>query len=609
MTSIASMILQNSSSKIRWFCDSVVAFSFSAVVFGYLSRFGVDPHHDGIMFGAALAASEGLTPFRDFFAMYGWPISVVQGVAFFIFEPTVLVLRGVSVVMLAAAVAVCLASWSAEFGRRNGLLAILLLLATAPFTSVNYFVLPWNSDLILLAQALAVLVLRSSAGEEPTVVRPLSVLWMALLFSVILWSRPTVGVVTILLVSVVLAVSNRGTYLRALWLAIVVLNVLPLGWLWVTGSIQQFYFQFVEFPRSYFLSNLGPLASRQIVSQILLNLPLALLIGHKKWLAVLRLRTSSHRTKQLLTAATVLSIILQGFLSRLDWKIWLTRFVQETTLWVIAILGLAQGLLMLYSLAVWRRHKEVVPDLRRHLQMAVALGGFVQIFPISDWYHLWWAVVPAIGFIVAEHAPEPSIGWISSIGYRRLIVGGALIVLLSSLANKLSRDFVDVSSIKILSGSKMQRQEVEAIVPTMLLVQETQSVSGHKSVLNVCRNGLYLGLGETVKLISPFYVSWGSGIGIDLSSAESVSYASETRPIVIYCVSPNYSWDTDQSELFTTFLRLGYRLLAIDFCSKPIDKPQLFVGLPNDVDVESNLYFNSKLQVCVRVIRESNQTS
>lgn len=555
------------------------------------------------MFGAALAASEGLTPFRDFFAMYGWPISVVQGAAFFIFEPTVVVLRGVSAVMLAAAAALFFMTWCAEFGRSKGYLAILLLLTTTPFTSFSYGLLPWNSDLILLAQALAMLLCGVRPNKELNAMRPISIAGIAALISIILWSRLTVGVASILLISIVLVASNQWSNLRAFWLPLIAINILPLTWLLATKSVEQFVFQFLEFPRSLFVDTRGLPAIRQIVSHVLLHLPLALLIGHKNWLAVLGRKKSSHRPAQLFLAVTVLSTITQTYLNRIDWKVWLTRFVQETTLWVFVILGVAQGLIMLRSLAISWWQKKVVTDTRHLLRLAIALGGFVQVFPVSDWYHVWWAVVPAIGLIVGEYAREPSKGWLSSIGYRALVVGSALIVLASSLAIKLSRDFVDSSSINILSGSKMLRREFEVIAPTMLLVQEIQIALGPKSVMNICGNGLYFGLGETVKLVSPFYVSWSSGARVDLSGSETASFVRGTRPIIIYCVAADYLWETDPSDFFTNFSPLSYRLVTIDFCDKPTEKPQLFVGLPNEVDVVLNTHSDLNLRVCVRKIR------
>lgn len=593
------MVAQINSLNKQRCLSALAAFAVCALAFTYLSRFGVDPHHDGIMFGAALAASEGLVPFRDFFAMYGIPITVVQGAAFSIFEPTVLVLRGVSAVILAAAVSLFLTSWSINFGRRNGHFAILLLLATAPFASGNYQFFPWNSDLILLVQALAILVLRAPLTKEPNAVRFFPILWMTFLLSIILWSRLTTGATVILLVSLVLAASNQLSTLRSFWLTLVAVNVWPLGWLWFTGSVQEFRFQFLEFPRSLYVEDLGLFGLRQILSLLLLNLPLSLLIGFRKWSALLGRKCPTKSSAKIFLAATLLSLTTQVYLNRTSWNVWITRFVQETILWVCIILGVAQGFLMLYSLARLRRQDRVATDLRLHLQLAIVLGGFVQVFPVSDWYHLWWAVAPAIGFIVAEYAPEASTWWFSSIKYRAGIIGGVLIILLSSLAIKLSQDFVDSSSVRILRGSKMLRHEFEAIAPTMLFIQEIQTLAGSKSVMNICDNGIYLGLGEKVKLISPFYVSWSPRVGIDLSSSETSSFVREDKPIIIYCVSSDNSWESDRFNLFTEFLPLGYTLVSVSFCDTPVEEPQLFVGFSNDMDILSDSNFDSNPQLCV----------
>lgn len=49
------------------------------IFFANISRFDPDPHHDGVMFTAALASALGKVPHREFFAQYGPLTPVLQG--------------------------------------------------------------------------------------------------------------------------------------------------------------------------------------------------------------------------------------------------------------------------------------------------------------------------------------------------------------------------------------------------------------------------------------------------------------------------------------------------------------------------------------------------
>ena len=71
---------ENISSHEKWFCQKrfrdLVLFTVTVVWFGTMARFGFDPHHDGIMLGAAAAVAEGKLLFKEVFCQYG-PLAVL----------------------------------------------------------------------------------------------------------------------------------------------------------------------------------------------------------------------------------------------------------------------------------------------------------------------------------------------------------------------------------------------------------------------------------------------------------------------------------------------------------------------------------------------------
>ena len=68
-------------------------FALEFLYFAYIHSWEVDPHHDGIMYTAAVGVYEGKIPHRDFFAQYGPVTPMIQGIWFRITEPTLFNLK------------------------------------------------------------------------------------------------------------------------------------------------------------------------------------------------------------------------------------------------------------------------------------------------------------------------------------------------------------------------------------------------------------------------------------------------------------------------------------------------------------------------------------
>ena len=58
----------------------LITFLIQITYFLIQSKWDPDPHHDGYVYAQALAASEGMVPNRDFFAMYGPLNPFLQGI-------------------------------------------------------------------------------------------------------------------------------------------------------------------------------------------------------------------------------------------------------------------------------------------------------------------------------------------------------------------------------------------------------------------------------------------------------------------------------------------------------------------------------------------------
>lgn len=120
----------------------VTPFGLFALEFFYLSfihSWEVDPHHDGIMYTAAVGAYEGKVPNRDFFAQYG-PISpIIQGLWFRLTDPTVWNLR------LLASLGLAFIGALIYIGARRRLSILTSVLLSSCWVLSGPFGLPWSS--------------------------------------------------------------------------------------------------------------------------------------------------------------------------------------------------------------------------------------------------------------------------------------------------------------------------------------------------------------------------------------------------------------------------------------------------------------------------------
>ncbi len=597
--------------KNRYWISSPGIFFLIALFYLFLARFGVDPHHDGVMFGSALAASEGLIPYRDYFAMYGWPIAVVQGTVFSIFEPTVYILRGVSAVLLAMAITLLWKNWSREYGFRTGGIALITVIATTPFASHNYGLLPWNSDLILLCQVLLLSLFHHISKEDSNQKKPHFFVAIALLLYLILWSRLLVGVATLVLISMALFGYQKLTLLRNILVPFFILNLLTLFLLWTTNSLDEFLFQFFEFPQKFYVEVHGLNGLRAIAVAIVLHLPFVLIISISDINNKISQRLHIQMLRSFLFIAAITSMIFQFINNQNNFKVWLTRFVPEMILWIVIIVTLVNAISLSFARAKKNWENSINTNFRMSLQSAVIVGGFVQIFPINDWYHLWWVSIPAVGLVI-----ERARWFFGETPFRKNLNFSIYILILtaylsSSLALKLTREFVHASSIKILDNSLVHQTVFEYGAPTMLLIQKIQEVTGPKMVVNMCGDGLYSGLGQAQNMFSPFYVNWGFEIGTDLRNPKTIRSLTDDQPIVVYCVPAGYSWKTDSNDLFKPIGHLDFILINAYFCDLLPSKSNgtgsyLALGIPNTLNgwLRANSYKDSN--ICVSYIEPVN---
>lgn len=114
-------------------------FALEFLYFTYIHSWEVDPHHDGIMYTAAVGVYEGKIPHKDFFAQYGPVTPIIQGFWFRVTEPTLFNLK------LLTSLGLALVGTLLFFAVKRRVSVLSAALLSICWTLTGPFGLPWSS--------------------------------------------------------------------------------------------------------------------------------------------------------------------------------------------------------------------------------------------------------------------------------------------------------------------------------------------------------------------------------------------------------------------------------------------------------------------------------
>jgi hypothetical protein len=379
------------------------------------ARWGVDAHHDALMFKPALDVLAGQVLFRDTFSQYGMLTPLVHAAALALFGGRLLALKLVTVGLYALAMGLLAATWRRLMPRWLIVAAIVLWLGCAPFMAPGWVLLPWSSTVALCGQAFSMYALcRAMESDRPTAwglacgvgaaaaqlartpvgfthTAALFVAWLYL----VSWGdhrRRAGGALVACLAGVVLSHLIAFAWLAHIgalgpWYEQTI--VVPGRWarfmlpsisatLWTLLPVQSLYFQANPLLRTRTLTTASYAAA-----VVLLIACLATPVHARRWPAPalalgagLVIGTVVILDPLLLTTPTILCIVVPtGLLLMVGWLV-LGRGVARND--VETALG---------------------TDLGTHLGVALtlpALASWHQYLPLGDCYHIFWAIAPML---------------------------------------------------------------------------------------------------------------------------------------------------------------------------------------------------------------------
>jgi hypothetical protein len=561
----------------------------------FIGRLGFDPHHQGLMLAAANAQANGLLPFENYLAMYGPFVSLGHSIGVALFGPNVISIIIISVLALSLGFTLLWCVTASLYGRLAANITLALTIAATPFFRTSYTFLPWNSDFILLFQALLIHQIFRLIQIGRCKKAQVHEMAVAVLLAMILWSRLTVGVLTVLAILTSFLILGMKKEFKNVFIYFIACNLLGIIYLVGTGSVNEFVFQYISFPRSLFVNTLGLNGLVQIIKSLVLYLPVALVAF--TFLTDSRRKNSkfpSNIQRVLTMVLALIEIALLAALGKLNLLIgW------QLLHWVIAIWLFIGPVLGFLKRVIVREYVGFsLIEKKEFVFICVALASLAQIFPVSDPYHLWWSLVPATGI---------AIGWVirgNSFSEMKIACSlGALIVLIGfslfEIKSKVSSDWVLAPSIRPVSGLYVSSNQADTLIPLFELASKFQDEVGDKAALNICRDGVFASIGRDQSFQSPFFVSW-PGAEIELNNPGIQEFIQLKQPMIFAC---NFESEKEFVQFELDISKIDYTMLKIETCrSNGPGLPEVTMSYPetwlfSDTDLKTLRH-----QICLKVL-------
>lgn len=354
---------------------------------------GIDPHHDGIMLKPALDVLHGQVLFRDTFCQYGALAPYLDALALGLFGPTLLVLRLTTVCFYGLSIGVLIVCWRMFLPRSLSLLAFATWLLCVPFLTL-FLLLPWSSVPALLFESIACLCLIRALETF----RPAPAFLAGTSAGLEFLCRQPAGVFTFAaLAACFVATGVRRVHRRASIRGLLastggftlVLAAFAGVLLW-TGAFDDWLKQTIVWPRRWL--ELDWVRASRATLPLLMYASLGVRLFALGTALVLGLRFVGRRLRAplrwLLAAAYAALVVVVALYVR-------RSFASMPGTLLLAVL--AAFLVVLAHAAL--DEAPPAPGARAALAaLFVCLGSWMQLYPIDEGQHLFWALTPMLGF-------------------------------------------------------------------------------------------------------------------------------------------------------------------------------------------------------------------
>lgn len=488
---------------------TLVVFSIGALVIILQYRWDPDPHHDGIMFTAAVGFNDGLRPNVDFFAQYGPLAPVLQGLGLQVFGETLFGLRFFSAVLLLFAGAMFAFRAFQFFGLKFACFLWICWSLTGPMG------LPWSS---VISTFLIVLVLFVSFGwrDEEAQFRPMVFLFVSQLLIIGALIRIHLAVIVVLIaLTLIIKRSSLPKRFTIKWITLSLSNVALIIFLLDLFNILDAYFdQSFVWAISHYST---PALTLTYLSGLIwfVAVPLTFLV---LFLILNRVSCLQSRYRYLVLIGS-LSILASCLVyansytnkvteSLFDPGYFMVEFFRRLSLMIDYIP--VTLLVIAFVLQAFKGRKIIQQEnLANLILFAVGLGTLAQLYPLFDPWHLWLiSPVVILCLVLLRTDTKLRAPHTNSIAYIAAVVIFALGV---NFINGLRSQTFEFESL-VLSGMTSSREDAPALDKTMLALEKSNIES--QSVRFLCNDGLYASATQRYLSRGPYFVDWDLDEGV-----------------------------------------------------------------------------------------------
>lgn len=565
-----------------------VACGAAIVTFGILlalARYGIDPHHDGVVFKAALDVLDGQVPLRDSYGQYGALLPVVQAAFLGVFGPTLLVLKGSAVAFYALSAGLLIVLWRAMVPLALAAGMWVLWLAAQPEVtetvttySFSGVFLAWSS-VYALATSVAACALLVAAARSPRWLVGASIASGALA-AITMHLRTPTGLFVAAGLLIGLAAWRPGTVRITVrigaWFAgaMALANAAIFLWLLITGTMGDWWQQIIEWPRSWAGdtgSGLLPFFEAFARDRLVHVAPLVLLAAAV--LALMHLAAPRiagwwrHDARALVAlglAAWAAATAVVWTTGR-QWAQWWFSF--DNLMLAAVVVAAAIALIAVARLVWWLVRRQYTADRGGAtwglsgpvpLVALFCLASFIQIYPLPDARHIYWAAAPALGLLA----------WLLFLASGRR----ALLLLLlgatffgPSLATSVDHAATRVDNftqVPVTSPGRFDGMRVTPAFNTqygglMAALEKAYSREPNVPILGMTREPLWLTLGSNMANADKYFLRWGGFPPVVPDYPAIDRFIATQRPLILIENWPGY---TPQPSMAPYEDIIGYRV-------------------------------------------------
>jgi hypothetical protein len=370
----------------------IVFFTVLSIFHTINARIDPDIHHDGYIYAAAIASSEGLIPHRDFFAQYGPITPILQGFWLKLTEPTLLNLRYLSVLLLLITTWVTYSILRQRCSEASALLLVAAYNVSTPI--ILPYLLPWPTVLSTLIILISLKMLLSTTHRKPKYLE--GILVGSLLALGVFVRIHVLVVIVFLVIALVLLKYEKLFIISFLTGSFITIGVI-FSFLIFSQSFMALLKDMVFWPLNAYsgvsTSWKLTLANAFVFSLLLIYPSLYFLVNRLNKVKYLKLYILA-----LLLPALFLSIPLSSRIRTIpaEEKSYLNPYflmhylAQDLPLFIpLFSIGLFVALTLVGIIHLVMRTFERF-DETKTLTFAVCMGSITQMYPSPDQLHAWW---------------------------------------------------------------------------------------------------------------------------------------------------------------------------------------------------------------------------